>query len=97
MNIENIELNKPYKYKELCDVLSIEQKNCTGSKRSQLKQLELILDIIKNKTWYTINNIRETPLQKIELRGGNNAKDYTQYKVDRKYDKNIGVYSMISI
>jgi len=56
------------------------------------------MNIHKNKTLYTVSEIYEIPLEKVDGRknksGGGNAKDYPQYKVNRKYDKNKGVYSI---
>ena len=79
-------------------MLSIEQKNNTRAKQSQLKELECLMNIHKNKTLYTVSEIYEIPLEKVDGRknksGGGNAKDYPQYKVNRKYDKNKGVYSI---
>jgi hypothetical protein len=60
----------------LCEVLNIEYKNNTRAKRSQLKELECFFDISKNKTWYTINKIYQTPLEKTETRGGGNKTEY---------------------
>jgi hypothetical protein len=98
-NLNNIELNKRYKYKQLCEVLNIKQKTCTSSKKSQLKELQCYFNIFKDKTLYTIIEIYDNPSERIdgrkENRGGYNARNYHQYKVDRKHDKNKGVYSII--
>lgn len=64
------------KYKELCQILNIEQKNNTRAKNSQLKELQCFLNIQKDKTWYTITEIYQVPLQKIETRGGGNKAEY---------------------
>lgn len=64
----------------MCKILAIEQKNNTRAKQSQLKELECFLKISKDKTWYTINEIYKTPLQKIDGRadksGGGNKAEY---------------------
>ena len=57
-------------------ILSIEQKNNTRAKQSQLKELERFLNITKDKTWYTITEIYQMPLEKIETRGGGNKAEY---------------------
>ena len=60
----------------MCKILSIEQKKSTNSKNAQFKELQLLLNIQKDKTFYTITEIYSTPLQKIELRGGGNRAEY---------------------
>ena len=57
-------------------MLCIEQKNNTCSKQSQLKELECLLNIQKDKTKYTVTEIYKIPLQKLESRGGNNKTEY---------------------
>ena len=96
MDKSKIELNKPYKYKELCEALSIEVKKNTRSKESQFKQLKRFFNIEKNKTWYTIKEIYEIPLEKVDGRKNNskNFHAYPQFKVNKKYNSNIGVYSI---
>lgn len=59
----------------------------------------MFFDIVKDKTWYTINSIYKNPTERLdgrkENRGGNNSRDYPQYLVDRQYNKNTGIYSII--
>lgn len=74
MNKSNIELNFRYKYKNLCEVLEIEEKHNTCSKNSQLKELSTIMDITKEKTFYTISEIYEVALDKIDDRKGHSGK-----------------------
>jgi len=74
-----IELNKSYKYKELCEVLSIEQKKNTNSKNSQLKELECFYNIHKDKSKYTISEVYTTPLQKLDKRVSNTRGDKIEY------------------
>lgn len=76
INTDNLELNKIYKYKELCEILAIEIKKTTNGKNSQIKELECLLNIKKDKTKYTVTEIYKTPLQKVEFRGGSNKTEY---------------------
>lgn len=68
MNINAIEINKPYKYKELCTDLEIEPKNSTNSKKAQFKELECYFKIVKNKTNYIITEIYPSPIEKTDER-----------------------------
>lgn len=79
MDTNNLELNKKYKYKELCKILSIECKNNTRAKQSQLKELECFLDIHKDKTFYMVKEIYKLPLQKIDGRINNTSGNKTEY------------------
>jgi len=79
LDTNNLELNKKYKYKELCKILSIECKNNTRAKQSQLKELECFLDIHKDKTFYMVKEIYKLPLQKIDGRINNTSGNKTEY------------------
>ena len=63
-------------------MLSIEQKNNTRAKQSQLKELECLMNIHKNKTLYTVSEIYEIPLEKVDGRknksGGGNKTKYIE-------------------
>lgn len=74
MNLENLELNKKYKYKTFCKVLEIEQKKNTNSKKAQLKELQQHMNIIKDGTWYTVTEIYQEPKEKVDNRKGNSGK-----------------------
>lgn len=69
MNLGNLELNIKYKYKALCEVLNVEQKKSTNSKKAQLKEIQQYINVIKEGTWYTVVEIYSTPKEKIENRG----------------------------
>lgn len=84
MNLGNLELNVRYKYKNLCEVLEIEQKKSTNSKKAQLKELQQYINVVKEGTWYTVAEIYKKPKEKVDGRGksdnshGNNNK-FAQY------------------
>jgi len=60
-------------------MLCIEQKKNTNSKNSQLKELECLLNINKNKSKYTITEIYLTPLEKQDGRAHNSSGNKTEY------------------
>lgn len=83
MNLENLELNKQYKYKDICTLL--EEPIKTGkSKQLQIKDWERYFTYSKDKTKFIITEIYEEPKCKVSNRGksensrGHNNK-YAQY------------------
>lgn len=99
----NIELNKKYKYKKLCSLMG--QTTRTGrSKQLQLKDWHRFFDWENPTTQtYLITEIYETPLEKINNRGGvrkgagRKPKDLEfceVYKVGKQYDDSKGVYKI---
>lgn len=73
MNINNLKLNNKYKYKSFCEVLEIEQKKSTNSKKSQLKELQQYMNVIKDGTWYTVTEIYLDTKEKVDNRKGNSG------------------------
>jgi len=68
MITNKIVLRKKYKYKSFCDILDIEVKKGTCSKNAQLKYLKQYLDILKEKTLYSVLAIYAEPIPKIDGR-----------------------------
>lgn len=72
-----MEINKLYKgqtfknYKELCFELGMEIKSSTNSRNAQLKELERYCCFNKIGHKFTIEEVYETPKNKIDNRGGN--------------------------
>ncbi|URZ00588.1 hypothetical protein [Clostridium felsineum] len=90
MNIKNLELKK-YKYKELCDVLEIECKKSTNSKKAQLKELKRYCNIQKEKTLYNVLEIYTEVKEKIDDRKGHSGKSEGSRRHNDKFAKYVDV------
>lgn len=72
MKIENISKGQIFKsYKELCLELEMEIKTSTNSKKAQLKDLECYCKFKKSGHKFIIEEIYDTPKEKIDNRGSN--------------------------
>jgi hypothetical protein len=70
LNINNLNVGMVIKnYKELCNVLEIEIKKGTDSKKGQLKELERYCKYVRSGHSFTIKEIYETPISKTDNRG----------------------------
>lgn len=77
MNIEKLHKGQTFKnYKELCAVLGMEIKNSTNSKNAQLKELSRYCHYNKLGHKITIEEVYESPKNKVETRGGNHNNIY---------------------
>jgi len=67
--MENLELNKPYTYKKLCEVLEVKYQR-GNSKPSQLRELKTLCKVdLFEKGKYVISEIYASPIPKIDSRG----------------------------
>lgn len=72
MKIEKLFKGQTFKnYKELCNELEMEIKSSTNSRNAQLKILECFCKFNKIGHKFTIEEIYETPKDKVDNRGGN--------------------------
>jgi hypothetical protein len=70
LKIEKLKAGQIYKnYKALCEVLEIEVKKSTNSKNAQLKDLSLYCNYSKIGHQFTIHEVYDEPLERIENRG----------------------------
>lgn len=74
MNIENLELNKEYTWKQICELTDIPYK--TGNtKVKQMKQFESLCRFTKEKTKFTIHEIYNKPKEIEDGRKNNGSFD----------------------
>ncbi len=73
MNIQNLELNKKYKYPTICEVLEVVEKKRGDSRNSQFKDWERYFMFAKEGHSIIATSIKETPDEKIDGRGKNEA------------------------
>lgn len=71
MNINNVELERPYKWKELCEALEIKVSE-GNSRKKDLRKLESLCRFTKEGQKFIIHEKYETPLEIKETRGGAN-------------------------
>lgn len=71
MNTSKLELNKEYKYKELCTTLEVEQKGRGNSRNCQFKDWKRYFNWHKKGQKFIITEIYDTPKEKIDNRGKN--------------------------
>jgi hypothetical protein len=72
MKIENLYVGQSFKnYKELCAELGMEIKSSTNSRNAQFKELERYCKFNKIGHKITIEEIYESPIDKVDNRGGN--------------------------
>lgn len=69
MKIENLEIGKKYKWKELCNTLEIKVSE-GNTRKKDLKKLESYCKFTKEKAWFTIEQIYDTPKEIIDKRKG---------------------------
>jgi hypothetical protein len=73
MNTSKVALNTKYKYKELCELLEVEEKSRGNSRNFQLKDWSRFFTFFKEGYSIIITSIKETPDEKIDNRvDGNN-------------------------
>lgn len=78
MNFNNLELNKNYKYKELCTILEQEIKK-DNSKKAQLKDWKRYFEIEKGKkATFIIKEIYAEPKEKVDRRVNNGQNKASQ-------------------
>ena len=84
MNIDNIELGKKYKWKQLCEALNIKVSE-GNSRKKDLKQLESLCRYKKEGVWFTIEEKYNEPLKIKDKRKDNSIdelmKSAIMYKV----------------
>ena len=74
MNIEKLELNKEYTWKQICELTDIPYK--TGNtKVKQMKQFESLCRFTKEKTKFTIHEIYNKPKKIEDGRKNNRGSD----------------------
>lgn len=72
-----LEKNNYYSYKILCDLLGMVNKGKdTRAKDRQIDDLRRFVIIVKEKSKYRVDGFLDTPITKIENRGGSNNKVY---------------------
>ena len=81
MNIENLELNKEYTWKQICELTGIPYK--TGNtKIKQMKQFESLCKFTKEKTKFTIHEIYSIPKEIEDGRKNNRGSDIRSSKYE---------------
>ena len=88
-----LELTTYKNYKELVKALGWEEKK-SNNRASQMKQLEAMCKYHKEGQKFVIEEIYEEP-KEIEDNRGKAKKDYSQYMIEDKYDKSIGIYKIV--
>ena len=79
MNIENLELNKEYTWKQICELTNIPYK--TGNtKVKQMKQFESLCRFTKEKTKFTIHEIYNKPKEIEDGRKNNGGSHNLKYE-----------------
>ena len=68
-NVNKLELNKPYKFTELCRTLRLEILKSKNSKNALLKALDSIAERIEENKKHIILSIREQQVEIIDNRG----------------------------
>ena len=68
-NVNRLELNKPYKFTELCRILCLEVPKSKNSKAALLKALDSIVERIEENKKHIILSIREQQVEIIDNRG----------------------------
>ena len=71
MNLSNVELNKKYKWKQLCETINIKVSE-GNSRKKDLRKLESLCKFTKEGQWFTIIEIYDKPKEIKETRGGAN-------------------------
>lgn len=73
MNLDNLELNKKYKWKQLCETIGIKVSE-GNSRKKDLKKLESLCRFTKEGQWFTICEIYSVPKEIKDGRNSNNLK-----------------------
>lgn len=73
MNLDNLELNKKYKWKQLCETIGIKVSE-GNSRKKDLKKLESLCRFTKEGQWFTIYEIYSVPKEIKDGRKTNNLK-----------------------
>ena len=73
MNLNNLELNKKYKWKQLCETIGIKVSE-GNSRKKDLKKLESLCRFTKEGQWFTIYEIYSVPKEIKDGRKTNNLK-----------------------
>lgn len=73
MNLDNLELNKKYKWKQLCETIGIKVSE-GNSRKKDLKKLESLCRFTKEGQWFTICEIYSVPKEIKDGRKTNNLK-----------------------
>jgi hypothetical protein len=60
MNINNLEIDKKYKWKQLCEAIGVPVSD-GSTRKKQIKELESLCKFTKEGVWFTIEEIYETP------------------------------------
>ena len=76
-NKNKLKVNELYSYKQLTQILNIDYLKSTNSKKSQLKEINAIIELEKIKTKYKIVKIREQETQVIRNNKHNKKATYS--------------------
>lgn len=94
MNIEKLELNKEYTWKQICELIDIPYK--TGNtKIKQMKQFESLCRFTKEKTKFTIHEIYNKPKEIEDGRKNNRGSDIRSAKYEPLDDQLFAMFDDI--
>jgi hypothetical protein len=94
MNIEKLELNKEYTWKQICELIDIPYK--TGNtKIKQMKQFESLCRFTKEKTKFTIHEIYNKPKEIEDGRKNNRGSDVRSAKYEPLDDQLFAMFDDI--
>ncbi len=94
MNIEKLELNKEYTWKQICELINIPYK--TGNtKIKQMKQFESLCRFTKEKTKFTIHEIYNKPKEIEDGRKNNRGSDVRSAKYEPLDDQLFAMFDDI--
>lgn len=94
MNIEKLELNKEYTWKQICELTNIPYK--TGNtKIKQMKQFESLCRFTKEKTKFTIHEIYNKPKEIEDGRKNNRGSDVRSAKYEPLDDQLFAMFDDI--
>ena len=94
MNIEKLELNKEYTWKQICELTDIPYK--TGNtKIKQMKQFESLCRFTKEKTKFTIHEIYNKPKEIEDGRKNNRGSDVRSAKYEPLDDQLFAMFDDI--
>ena len=74
MNIQKIELEKQYKWKQLCETVDIKVSE-GNSRKKDIKKLESLCRFTKEGQWFTIHEIYDKPKEIEDKRKGREFKN----------------------
>ena len=105
LNVGELEVGKKYKdLKEMCEVLKLEYKDSTNSRKSLLKEIKSIYQLEKQGRGYLVLNkyeqrkITKNENDRRKNNGRNNTrkrKEFSNFLISRENENKIGVYKIV--